>query len=97
MQRAFVNACYVQGPDGASLRPLLLPAFEMRRGRLLMLAAAPSELIAYSAPSELIAHFHFAPSELMAHFAPSELMADLLERLAQSLEPAPSENVSYCH
>ena len=83
MQRAFVNACYVQGPDGASLRPLLLPAFEMRLGRLLMLSAAPSELIAY-----------FAPSELTAHFAPSELMADLMERLALSLEPAPSENVS---
>ena len=38
-----------------------------------------------------------APSELMAHSAPSELMADLLERLALLLEPAPSEIALYSY
>ena len=65
----------------------------MRPGRLLILSAAPLELIVYLVPSELIAHS--APLELMAHFAPSELMADLLERLALLLEPAPSEIALY--
>ena len=58
----------------------------MLPGRLLILSAAPSELMAHS-----------APSELMAHFAPSELMADLLERLALLLEPAPSEIALYSY
>ena len=56
----------------------------MLPGRLLILSAAPSELMAHS-----------APSELMAHSAPSELMAALMERLALLLESPPSENAPY--